>query len=94
MNKLFDIIDIEDIYNYEITIFTDDINRINEHTLLDKINEIINLVIGKDLKKSDIKYCLYDLQELAGHFNLENIDLDLDNPFLIYIKKTNNIIYF
>lgn len=94
MDKLFDIIDIKDIYNYEITVFTNDINDINEDVLLDKLNEIINLVIQKDLEKKDIKYCQYDLKELTGHFNLENIDISSDNPFLIYIKKTDNIIYF
>lgn len=89
-NKLkFNVIDIKDIKKYEITIFMSDKKEIiDEDTLIEKIQNIINLVVKKDLTKEDIKYCIVNFDEFKSKFhNVKNED------FIIYITSKDERIH-
>jgi len=92
MNKyLFEFIDIKYIYNNELTIIINDKKDINEDIIIPKIEDIINLVVQKDLEHDDIKYCVYDIIKLREMFKL--VDKNIEHNIFIYINKTKNLIY-
>jgi hypothetical protein len=92
MNKYsFDFVDIKNIYNNELTVIIGDKSNIKESFIIPKLEDIINLVIKKDLEVDDIKYCVYDINKLKDKFNL--LDKNIEHNIFIYINKTKDLIY-
>lgn len=89
---LFDFIsneEINNIQNYEIVIFINDVKFINEDFLVPKIEDLINTVIKKDIEAQNIKYLISDLNTFQDKTKHKISSED----YFIFIKSINDMIY-